>query len=228
MANISGHWIHPEHELKPMKPRDPFYCAACKEIGFGPGYGCPQCVVRIHKECARPSPNMSRTIQMKHHSLKFYPDMKGENGKAGICSACSRPVQGCGYSSTWGDDFHPACLALPESIMVNGTEARLSHEMKSNCRRCHMMEFYVVKDKLPSWSYGGWKGRYHVGCVKDMVIESFRNGEFVPAKEGDGAGVMQIKVDLSRGISGFFGIGGELVLRGAMAAMIGDPACLAG
>lgn len=223
MANDSSYRIHPEHDLKPMKPHDPFYRAACKEIGFGPGYGCPQCVVPIHKECMSPSPSMSLTIQKKEHSLKFYPDMKGENGKAGFCAVCFKLVHGYGYSSSWGDDFHPSCLPLPKTIMVNDAEVKLSGEMKLDCKWCGFRDIYVDKVKLSSWSCAGWKGEYHAGCVKDMMIERWRNGELVPAKEGNDAGRMHIKVDLpSRGeILG--GRAGRLILRGTLAALNFDP-----
>ncbi|KAI6668995.1 hypothetical protein NL676_003880 [Syzygium grande] len=114
--------------------------------------------------------------------------------------------------------------------MINSAELRLVNKMMSDCKWCGVMKRYIGKVKLQSWSYAGEKCEYHVGCVKDTVIESWRNGEFVPAKEGDGAGQTHIKVDLSsRGISGNLGSKLlELARKGTMAAMTGDPTDLLG
>ncbi|KAK3407595.1 uncharacterized protein LOC104420891 [Eucalyptus grandis] len=230
MSKKTSYRIHPEHQLTPMKPLDPFYCTACKEIGFGTGYGCSQCVVRVHKECMNPSLAASLKLKWRKHSLKFYPDVKAEDGKPRYCAMCSKPVSGCGYRSSSGKNCHPSCLALPQSIVVNSVELHLAYKVKLNCTWCGMKKRYIDKVKLPSWSYVGGKAEYHVGCVKDMVTESWRNGEFVPAKEGDGVGRMQIKVDLaSRGISGNLGRAlGTLALRGTLAALNGDPTELLG
>ncbi|XP_030462266.1 uncharacterized protein LOC115682244 [Syzygium oleosum] len=226
----TSYTIHPEHELTLMEPRDPFYCTACKETGFSTGYGCSKCVVRVHQECKSPSPESSLRLKRKKHSLKFYPDMNAENGKPRFCAVCSQPVRGCGYRSSSGKNCHPSCLTLPKSIMVNSAELRLANKMMLDCKWCGVMKRYIGKVKIRSWSYARENCEYHVGCVKDMVIESWRNGEFVPAKEGDGAGQMHIKVDLSsRGISGNLGSKLlELARKGTMAAMTGDPTDLLG
>lgn len=193
--------IHPEHKLRPMEPRDPFYCNKCKEIGFGTGYGCPQNVARFHEECVSPSPAVSQRLQWKKKkelSMTYDPHMKAENGKPRICAVCARPVRGCGYRSSSGMNCHPSCLALPKSIMVNDVELKLAYEKKADCKWCGKMKIYDEKKvKLLSWSYATKrKAEYHVGCVKEMAIESWRNGKFIPAKEGDGGGPMHIKVDL--------------------------------
>ncbi|KAF7849796.1 hypothetical protein BT93_L0282 [Corymbia citriodora subsp. variegata] len=222
MSNNTSYRIHPEHRPTLMKPLDPFCCTACKETGFGSGYGCSQCVVRVHQECKDPSPAMNLKLKWRKHSLKFYPNMKAENGKPRYCAMCSKPVSGCGYRSSSGKNCHPSCRMLPQYILVNGAEYHLSNKVHLNCTWCSQQKRYIDNVKLPSWSYARGKAEFHVGCVKDMMTESWRNGEFVPA---DGGVRMQINVDpASRAKPGIFGSAlPELVIRGVLAAVTGDP-----
>lgn len=118
MASVQE--IHPEHELKLLSDKDPFYCAACKEIGFGSCYGCELCMVHTHKECLFPTPTLPHPLKKKW-TLQFHPNSETATSSR-FCAACAKPLRGCFYGAAdrkGSCGFHPRCLRLPESVEIN-------------------------------------------------------------------------------------------------------------
>ncbi|XP_048134012.1 uncharacterized protein LOC125314829 [Rhodamnia argentea] len=185
-AVADGSWIHPEHTLQPAERHDPFYCMACKEIGFVRSYSCEPCAVHVHKECMSPPPIMCHPLP-DFGDLSFVrsvttydtdADDEGSGGK--FCGACSKPLRGCGYMSADGkSSFHPCCLHLDRSIKVNGEKLKLKMEnISMKCNWCKTVSTRARRAVIPSWSYvSKSKGRrFHVGCVQEMMCKSWRDG----------------------------------------------------
>ncbi|XP_056162171.1 uncharacterized protein LOC130136115 [Syzygium oleosum] len=187
-------WIHPEHRLQPTDRRDLFYCTACKEIGFGRSYSCEPCAVHVHKECVSPPPALSHPLLEYTDDLSFVRSIQtydtetdtdteadtDTDGGSKFCRACSKPLRGCGSMSAGGkSSFHPCCLHLDRFIKVNGEKLKL--KTKNIPWKCNWYKKELIRDQrtvIPSWSYVsvGKNRRFHVGCVQDMMLESWRDG----------------------------------------------------
>ncbi|XP_039164157.1 uncharacterized protein LOC120291185 [Eucalyptus grandis] len=169
-----GPWIHPEHRLKRTERPNPFYCFACKEIGFWCSYSCERCAVHVHKACMSPPIDKPHPLGL----LLFVRSFTAADGK--FCGACSKQLGGCGYKSIDGkSSFHPCCLHLEKIIKVNDEEIMLKMENVSlRCKWCKKVSIRVDGAVIPSWFYVsmGKDGCFHVGCIQEMMRESWKVG----------------------------------------------------
>ncbi|KAL3747695.1 hypothetical protein ACJRO7_016491 [Eucalyptus globulus] len=104
----------------------------------------------------------------------------GGGGGGKFCGACSNQLRGYGFMSAGGkSSFHPCCLHLDRFIEVNGEKLMLNTKNISlKCNWCKTMSIRARRAVTPSWSYVlvGKDRRFHVGCIQDMMRESWRDG----------------------------------------------------
>ncbi|KAI6668994.1 hypothetical protein NL676_003879 [Syzygium grande] len=178
MSNEMSNSIHPEHKLELMMQGDPFFCSACRQIGFGLAYGCESCLILVHKKCMYPPSTVSHPLQ-KNCNLKYNPQAD-TSGACTFCGACSEPLRSSAYSfvASGNPSFHPSCLHLQKCIHVNDVELHLVESCSSACDWCGKKSICLNKVEIPSWWYvsEGAKHRYHVGCVREMMVESWKSG----------------------------------------------------
>lgn len=232
------HPSHPDHMLT-LKSSDAAYmCEGCKELGLGPCFECQDCNFHLHEECAMPSKS-SYHPHFKRCEFTFREETY--NGGR-YCDACGKDVMGFVYQCTHDNahDLHPCCLKLQRKIIAgDGLVLRLSDKVPSKCLKCNSRE---ISRGIKGWSYVSSCGEfcYHVACVKDLVLENWRNGYFdgdkninsVSAQTSNNFALMQIggpsnQVAQTGGRIGskakkFWRIA-KMVLKLIISAIFGDP-----
>ncbi|KAB5538823.1 hypothetical protein DKX38_016356 [Salix brachista] len=171
------HSSHSGHSLLLKYPQAPYKCEGCKELGFGPCYECEHedCSFYLHDECATPSPSHS----FSDCSLKFHS--RAPQGGERVCDACGQGVLGFRYQCTHKKphDYHPSCLKLKRTLTAeDGTTLHLKEKPPSKCLYCGSRK---TSNGIKGWSYVSSCGqyRYHVACVKDMILENWKKGYFL-------------------------------------------------
>ncbi|KAH7537214.1 hypothetical protein FEM48_Zijuj03G0068900 [Ziziphus jujuba var. spinosa] len=168
------HPNHPDHILMLKSSDVPYKCDGCKELGFGPCFKCEDCNFHLHEECALASKSSYHPL-LKRCELRFCEETYGGR----YCDACGKDVMGFVYQCTHDNahDLHPCCLKLQRIIIGDGFELRLSDKVPSKCLKCNSKE---ISRGIKGWSYVSSCGEYcyHVACVKDLVLENWRNGYF--------------------------------------------------
>ena len=166
---------HPSHghPLILESPNEPYNCDGCKELGFGPCYHCKfGCDFHIHHECA-----VALNSSATHPFFKGCKFVFRKEAHNRYCDACGNDVLGFLYQCQHekAHDLHPCCLKLQRNIVSSdGVRLRLTHRVSSKCLKCGSKE---ASNGIRGWSYESNCGRfcYHVACVKDLVLENFRN-----------------------------------------------------
>ncbi|KAI6679363.1 hypothetical protein NL676_033244 [Syzygium grande] len=146
----------------------------------------------MHREYVSPPMAMIHPLQECAGDLSFVRRVDDDHGGTKFCGACSKPMRGCGYKSGGGEScFHPCCLHLDRFIIVNGEKLKLkTKNIPSKCNWCKKELIRDQRTVIPSWSYFsvGKHRRFHVGCVQEMMLESWRDGGIdqpVQGKEED-------------------------------------------
>ncbi|KAJ6720428.1 CYSTEINE/HISTIDINE-RICH C1 DOMAIN FAMILY PROTEIN [Salix viminalis] len=170
------HSSHSGHFLLLKYPRAPYKCEGCKELGFGPCYECEHedCSFYLHEECANAAPSASHSFL--ECNLKFHS--RAPQGGERFCDACGQRVLGFVYQCTQKNphDYHPSCLKLKRTLTAeDGTTLHLKENPPSKCLYCGSRK---TSSGIKGWSYVSSCGQdcYHVACVKDMILENWRNG----------------------------------------------------
>ncbi|KAJ6983150.1 hypothetical protein NC653_026078 [Populus alba x Populus x berolinensis] len=174
------HSSHSEHFLLLKHPREPYECDGCKGLGLGPCYECEHedCDFYLHEECAKATPSASHPFSK--YSLRFHSraPQKGER----CCDACGQDVLGFVYQCKYKKkthDYHPSCLKLQRTLTADdGTRLHLREKLPSKCLNCGSRE---TSNGIEGWSYVSSCGqyRYHVACVKDMILKKWKKGYFL-------------------------------------------------
>lgn len=161
-----------EHFLLLKHPRKPYECDGCKGLGLGPCYKCEHedCNFYLHEECAKATPSASHPFSKC--TLRFHSraPQKGER----YCDACGQDVLGFVYQCKHNKnphDYHPSCLKLQRTLTADdGTRLHLREKLPSKCLNCGSRK---TSNGIKGWSYVSSCGqyRYHVACVKDMILK---------------------------------------------------------
>ena len=229
---------HPSHpHILTLKPSgEPYKCDGCKELGFGPCYHCQDCNYHLHEECAMASESAYHPFFKKCHFI-----FRNETYDR-ICDACGKDVMGVSYKCLHdkAHDLHPCCLKLQHTIYGDGgIKLKLSDKVSSKCLKCKSKE--ISKGKK-GWSYVSSCGEfcYHVACVKDLVLENWKNGYFDgDVDQKNNLALMQIGTsststctcnEVVESGGGWFGSKGKrfwriarMVLKLVISAIFGDP-----
>ncbi|KAJ6325255.1 hypothetical protein OIU76_012354 [Salix suchowensis] len=173
------HSSHSGHFLLLKYPQEPYKCEGCKELGFGRCYECEHedCSFYLHEECAHATPSAFHSFLKC--SLKFHP--RAPQGGERFCDACGQDVLGFVYQCKHKrpHDYHPSCLKLKRTLITeDGTRLHLKEKPPSKCLNCRSSR---TSNGIKGWSYVSSCGQYcyHVACVKDMILENWRNGYFL-------------------------------------------------
>ncbi|KAJ6720425.1 CYSTEINE/HISTIDINE-RICH C1 DOMAIN FAMILY PROTEIN [Salix viminalis] len=160
-------------------PQEPYKCDGCKELGFGPCYKCEHegCSFYLHEECANATP--SAVHSYSECSLKFH--FRAPQGNKRCCDACGQDVLGFVYQckNKHPHTYHPSCLKLKRTLTAkDGTTLHLKEKLPSKCLYCGSKK---TSNGIKGWSYVSSCRQYcyHVACVKDMILENWRNGYFL-------------------------------------------------
>ncbi|KAL3717794.1 hypothetical protein ACJRO7_003011 [Eucalyptus globulus] len=196
MSEARGRRIHPEHELVLMMQHDPFFCSACRQIGFGSAYGCKLCLVLVHRKCMYPPPKARHPLQ-DNCRLEYNPQTSETSDACTFCGACSLPLHGGTYGSN-AAAFHPPCLHLEKSINVNNVELHLVASCASVCNWCKRTSISRNKVQIPSWWYVSMcaNHNFHVACVRSMMVESWKNGDIAFTDEDDNDGKTSMSTEM--------------------------------
>ncbi|KAB1217865.1 hypothetical protein CJ030_MR3G014725 [Morella rubra] len=79
--------------------------------------------------------------------------------------------------------LHPSCLKLPHTVTINEVSLILQKKAPSKCLKCQRKK---VSDNIEGWAYVSTCGNYcyHVKCVKELVLEKWREFYFrVPSND---------------------------------------------
>ncbi|KAK3422476.1 uncharacterized protein LOC120296396 [Eucalyptus grandis] len=168
-----------------------YQCNGCQQPGYGPYYLCTDnsCSFHYHKHCGE----ILRHNAPFHGNHRPYPIGRynfeeGAPNKVRDCVACGDQVRGLRYRVWRGRlyphlnnrVFHPLCTLLPPKIEDPG-ESKITLELKKriagNCSMCN--------GKAKGWAYNSTCGNYcyHVGCVKNRIMQ---NGQQDEASENGG------------------------------------------
>ncbi|GAA0141205.1 hypothetical protein Leryth_004340 [Lithospermum erythrorhizon] len=164
--NEITHFSHPQHRLKFNHTEVPFKCDGCNEIGIGSSYRCNICDYDLHLHCAIPSQNISHPFYPKCN-FQFLPRPPGKIER--YCNACEKEVTGFIYHcKTCGFDLHPCCAKLPMMLDDGETKLFLYRKVTTECHRCGR--------RGRSWTYRSTCKKYnlHVACVKEMLVDSWK------------------------------------------------------
>ncbi|KAK3407598.1 hypothetical protein EUGRSUZ_J00017 [Eucalyptus grandis] len=114
-----------------------------------------------------------------------------------FCGACSMPLHGGTYGSN-AATFHPPCLHLEKSINVNNVELHLVASCASVCNWCKKKSISRNKVQIPSWWYVSMcaNHNFHVGCVRSMMVESWKNGNIAFTDEDDNDGKTSMSAEM--------------------------------
>ncbi|XP_010526929.1 PREDICTED: uncharacterized protein LOC104804360 [Tarenaya hassleriana] len=175
-----SHFSHPNHKLKFDFTDIPFKCDGCKEIGVGSRYHCP-CDFDLHAHCALPFSSAAPLTHpfYKKCSFEFLSRPPGKSPR--YCNACEKDVAGFVYHCReCGFDLHPCCAMLPMALDDGELKLYLYRKVSSPCLRCGR--------KGRSWSYRSSCKKYniHVACVREMLVENWR--ELYNGQNGKSAG----------------------------------------
>ncbi|XP_010489188.1 PREDICTED: uncharacterized protein LOC104766915 [Camelina sativa] len=179
-AEIS-HFSHPQHNLKFDYTEKPFKCDGCNEVGIGSRYRCSRddhgsCDFDLHAHCALPSASITHPFYKKC-TFQFLAQPPGNERR--YCNACEKDVSGFVYHcKACGFDLHPCCAMLPMVLDDGETKLFLYRKVSSSCHRCGR--------KGRSWSYRSSCKKYnlHVACVREMLVENWR--ELYKGQNGKG------------------------------------------
>ncbi|KAK9282652.1 hypothetical protein L1049_010871 [Liquidambar formosana] len=233
---VIEHFSHPHLLLWNSAETVPYQCDGCKELGFKACYRCEyvDCDFHLHEECATASSSTFHTF-FKKCDFKFNEKAPGECPR--YCDACGKDVLGFVYQCTHKKayDLHPCCVKLQHTIKGDGIELKLSKKVSSKCLKCQSKE---VSKGIKGWSYVSTCGQYcyHVACVKDMVLENWKNGNFVQQSDAIELSslemqsmvpsqelVMQCGESSSRRKGSRYWSVAKLVLQLIISAIFGDP-----
>ncbi|XP_027362118.1 uncharacterized protein LOC113869825 [Abrus precatorius] len=213
-----SHFSHKQHKLRFEYSEFPFKCDGCKEIGIGSRYKCSLCDFDLHMHCAIPSPTLFHPFYPKC-CFQFLSRPPGETAR--YCNACEKGVNGFLYHCvSCGFDLHPCCAKLPTVLEDGEMKLFLNGKVGAACQRCGQ--------KGRGWSYRSSCKRYnlHVGCVREMVVESWHVGK----SNGNG-----LKSVLQSGCHKGRSKGGKVrkccevagfALQVVVSAVLGDPTAL--
>ncbi|XP_010253825.1 PREDICTED: uncharacterized protein LOC104594968 [Nelumbo nucifera] len=168
------HFSHPQHNLQLEKSETPYTCDGCKEIGFGIRYRCDACNYDLHEDCMFPDSSSISHPFYKGYSFEFMEGAPGERQR--YCDACGRDIKGFVYHCPEGGyDLHPCCRRLPNVIRGEGVTLKLRDKVKSRCYKCGRRELW---GRVTGWSYVSTctKYHFHVSCVKDVLLETWKRG----------------------------------------------------
>ncbi|KAF7849797.1 hypothetical protein BT93_L0283 [Corymbia citriodora subsp. variegata] len=228
MSRASGGRIHPEHELVQMMQQDPFFCSACRLIGFGSAYGCKLCLVLVHKECMHPPPTAWHPLY-ENLRLKYKPKTSETSNACTVCGACSMPLYGGAYGSDT-DAFHPPWLRLEKSINVNGVELSLVASGASACNWCKKKSILPNNVQIRSWWYVSAckMHNFHVGCVRSMMMDSWKNSDITFADEDNDGDETSMRAEMPRKQKGkrrgtFWRTILKVSFKTVTSTLIGDP-----
>ncbi|KAL1360133.1 uncharacterized protein LOC107485302 [Arachis duranensis] len=170
---------HPNHShpLHLNPPGAPYKCNGCKELGFGPSYGCEICNYILHEECANVDRLAFHRFFPKSH-FEFFEKAPGYRTR--YCDACGKDVLGFVYHcSQTGFDLHPCCLKLKDSVCDKDGCVTLKLSQKVP-RKCLKYKSRNVVNKVKGWSYVSCNednnSCYHVSCVKELILENWKRG----------------------------------------------------
>lgn len=188
------------HYLKPKDSKVLFRCDGCNQYGIGSCYRCDTCNFDLHYHCAKKSMTISPPF---YHDCSFkFMNVKTEPPEwRPPCKACGKNVKGFFYCcKAKGVNLHPCCAKLPEKLEDRKKKLSLSKEKTNSCLKC--------KKERSCWSYKSSHGGYtlHVPCAREMLVESWRNGE--------GKGRLQAPHKRTMLL---------LALRFMISALVGDP-----
>ena len=164
-------------------------CDGCKELVFGSCYKCKKrCDYHLHKECAILDFGSITHPFFKKSHFTFHESPSGPS-QTSSCVACGKKVQGFMYKSSSNDAhvLHPCCFKLPHNKTTeNHGVINLLEKlpfMSKSCLKCGKKN---ISNEIKGWAYVSACGkyRYHVACVKDMVVENWNNVRFLQQSEG--------------------------------------------
>lgn len=229
---------HPHrHEMRRMNGRGPFFCSACREVGIGSGYGCRQCVFRVHSHCLSPAATVPGPTQ-NCSELKLHRGLGSGDGVK-LCRACLRPVYGCAYGTEKPNEqegkdyyFHVTCVNLQDSMKINGVEMELRRQADKAavcgwCRKKEVVSEGWAVAEMISWTYveaevKSNRQSFHVGCVKEMAVESWKS-DGLEGRDGEG-GIVSMVVDIPEEEgSGIVGKMAKFGIKVVAATLTGDP-----
>lgn len=175
------HPSHP-HPLTLMRVETPYCCRGCKNEGcFEPYcYQCRGCGFYLHEACF----SGSQTLHPFFKQRFLFSDKSSTDQKmhAGFCVACGKSVEGSRYHSLSPPAFlHPSCLKLPPEMtdVDQGVILKLTKKISwpSKCLKCDSRK---LLQGVRGWAYESTCGhyRYHVACVKDLILEKWREAYF--------------------------------------------------
>lgn len=109
----------------------------------------------------------------------------------------------------------------------------------SNCNWCNKKTLSSnKKEDLPSWSYESKKLHFHVGCVSEMMAESWKNGSLAhihPSGGGVGGGEdhetalsLRVKLPQEQSERGFGMTAAKVAFNVTVSAVTGDPTSILG
>ncbi|KAL3826034.1 hypothetical protein ACJIZ3_022063 [Penstemon smallii] len=112
------HFIHPDHQLKPIETENEYLCDGCKTLGTGKRYRCCNgCDFDLHEYCAT-SPRTLSSFMHPNHTLTLVmrkPQTARQVDR--VCNMCSDRVEGLFYRCKECEfDVHPLCTQLPEKL----------------------------------------------------------------------------------------------------------------
>jgi len=177
------HPSHP-HQLTLTSVQTPYCCHGCRTQGREPCYQCRDCGFYLHEQCASGSPTQHPFF--KERFLFYDRDRR----HVGFCVACGKSVEGFRYTAVSNNApvfLHPCCLKLPPVMtdVDEGVTLKLSKKISwpSKCLKCQSRK---LLQEVRGWAYVSTCGnyRYHVACVKDLILERWRNDYFDRQSDG--------------------------------------------
>ncbi|KAG7998883.1 hypothetical protein I3843_01G277900 [Carya illinoinensis] len=178
------HDSHPNHELELKNYRKPYRCDGCLEHGYGPRYRCDLCDFDLHEECMFTTHTTSHEF-FKGSTFKFFNRPPGRccecnrDDDKRYCDACGQAINGFVYHcEEKGWDLHPCCRHLKDKIDIDGVEFRLCNKVSQKCLWCKKRKLPNCVKGIPGWSHLAKSDNchFHVYCVTEMVLESWKNG----------------------------------------------------
>ncbi|XP_050210979.1 uncharacterized protein LOC126661207 [Mercurialis annua] len=169
-----NHFSHP-HPLILKDPQAPYQCDGCKERGFGLCYECEYegCNFSLHDECAN-APQSAYHPFLKDCNLSFHS--KAPQHGERYCDACGKDILGFVYQCNHKrpHDLHPCCIKLQRALTADGVTICLSDKLPSKCLKCGCKD---IAKRVQGWCYVSSCGKYcyHVACIKELIVESWRN-----------------------------------------------------
>ena len=167
------------HKFEKKYYQKPYWCDGCKEPGFGSRY--KRGNVELHRECLFPSHTKSHEF-FPEYTFKFLKKTPGEDER--FCDACGMPVKGFVYHcEAKGWDLHPFCRKLQNKMKIDGVKFELccNKVPEKKCLLCKKKKLPDGVRGIPGWSYvsktGSDKFRFHVHCLMEWVIDSWKNIE---------------------------------------------------